>query len=154
MKYRGRNKVVKSFGTGRCEAELIDLESKARRYIRQKQGLTNPLFPDPLEKYVEDFVSTLSNCNIQVAGTELVFGSLYDKIGYKSIDNELFRHLVITRIFNPGSKLKTIDYLYRYQGQAYSTDKIYRFLDNLCYRKEKEKEGEKEGEKKKEKKQI
>jgi len=22
MKYRGRNKVVKSFGTGRCEAEL------------------------------------------------------------------------------------------------------------------------------------
>ena len=147
LKNRGRNKVVKSFGTGRCESELIELESKARRYILQKQGLTNTLFPDPLEKYVEDFVSTLSNSNIQVAGPELVFGSLYDKIGYKSINNELFRHLVITRIFNPGSKLKTIDYLYRYQGQAYSTDQIYRFLDNLCYRKEKEKE-EKEKKKK------
>ena len=139
-KYRGRSKVVKSFGAGRCESELCDLESKARRYICQQQGLTNTLFPDPLEKYIEDFVSTLSNCHIRVIGPELVFGALYDKIGYKSIGDELFRHLVITRMFNLGSKLKTIDYLYRYQGQSYSTDKIYRFLDNLCYRKEKDKE--------------
>ena len=41
-------------------------------------------------------------------GPELVFGALYDKIGYNSIRNDLFRHLVITRLFNPGSKLKTI----------------------------------------------
>ena len=145
-KYRGRSIVVKSFGTGRCEAELCDLESKARRYIRQQQGLTNSLFPDPLEKYIEDFVSTLSNGHIRVVGPELIFGALYDKIGYKTINDELFRHLVITRMFNPGSKLKTIDYLYRYQGQSYSPDKIYRFLDNLCYRKETEAKTETETE--------
>jgi transposase len=46
----------------------------------------------------------------------------------------MFRHLVITRLFNPGSKLKTIDYLYRYQGISYSSDKLYRFLDTLCGR--------------------
>jgi transposase len=55
-------------------------------------------------------------------------------IGYGAIASEMFRHLVITRLFNPGSKLKTIDYLYRYQGILYSSDKIYRFLDTLCIR--------------------
>jgi hypothetical protein len=48
----------------------------------------------------------------------------------------LFRHLVITRLFNPGSKLKTIDYLFRYQGVVYNISKIYRFLDNLCFRRD------------------
>lgn len=43
-------------------------------------------------------------------------------------------------MFNPSSKLKTIDYLCRYQGVVYSISKIYRFLDNLCYRKEKKKQ--------------
>ena len=99
-KFRGRSKVVKNFGTGRCKAELCDLESKTRRYIRLQQGLINKSFPDPSEKYIEDFVSTLSNGHIQVIGPELVFGALYDKIGYKSINDELFRHLVITRMFN------------------------------------------------------
>jgi transposase len=46
----------------------------------------------------------------------------------------MFRHLVISRLFSPGSKLKTIDYLERYQGVIYSIDKIYRFLDALCHK--------------------
>ena len=47
----------------------------------------------------------------------------------------MFRHLVITRLFSPGSKLKTIEYLLRYQSVSYDISKIYRFLDNLCHRK-------------------
>lgn len=50
----------------------------------------------------------------------------------------MFRHLVITRLFSPGSKLKTIDYLFRYQGVSYNISKIYLFLDNLCHRKDEE----------------
>lgn len=45
---------------------------------------------------------------------------------------------MITRLFNLGSKLKTIDYLYCYQGGNYSISKIYCFGDNPCYRKDKE----------------
>lgn len=137
-KSQGRYTVLKSFGTGRTESELSVLEEKARRFIRERQGLVNPLFPEPLDNHIEDFVSSLSNSQLQVIGPELVFGALYDKIGYGSIENELFRHLVITRLFHPGSKLKTIDYLYRYQALSYSADRIYRFLDELCYRRGKE----------------
>ena len=38
----------------------------------------------------------------------------------------------VSRLFSPGSKIKTIDYLERYQGITYPKDKIYRFLDTLC----------------------
>jgi hypothetical protein len=34
--------------------------------------------------------------------------------------------------------VKTLDYLYRYQGVAYSIDKIYRFLDTLCRKSQEE----------------
>jgi len=132
-KYGGKYKVVRSFGVGCTEVEIIRLEEKARQFIREQTGLTNELFENEDEVKINTFVSTLSNSHLQVIGPELIFGKLYDRIGYGSIreEGEMFRHLVITRLFNPGSKLKTIDYLYRYQGVLYSSDKIYRFLDTL-----------------------
>lgn len=43
----------------------------------------------------------------------------------------MFRHLVITRLFHPGSKLKAIDYLHRFLGIIKEVSEIYRFLDKL-----------------------
>ena len=68
----------------------------------------------------------------------MVFGTLYDRIGYGTIQNRMFRNIVICRLFNPGSKLKTMDYMELYLHVTYSVDQIYRFLDSLCYRKEEE----------------
>jgi transposase len=132
-KHGGKYRVLKSFGVGYTENELVRLENKAKQYIRELQGLTLGLFEDEDEQKISTFISTLSNSQLQVVGPELIFGRLYDLIGYNGIDSDIFRHLVITRLYNPGSKLKTIDYLYRYQGISYSIDKIYRFLDNLCH---------------------
>ncbi len=137
-KLRGKYKVVQSFGIGYTEIEITRLEEKARQFIREQSGLTNELFDNEDEVKIEHFLSGLSNHQLQVIGPELIFGKLYDEIGYGKINSEMFRHLVITRLFNPGSKLKTIDYLYRYQGISYSSDKLYRFLDTLC-QKEKNK---------------
>ena len=53
---------------------------------------------------------------IRVVGPEIIVGRIYDEIGFSEIGEELFRHLVITRIVFPGSKLRTIDYLQRYNG--------------------------------------
>ena len=135
-KSKGRYRVIKSLGTGSTEAEVIRLEEKARQHVRELTGTNRSLFENEDEIKLEDFLSTLSNSQIQVIGPEIIFGTLYDRIGYGRINNELFRHLVITRLFNPGSKLKTIDYLFRYQGCVYNISKIYRFLDNLCFRRD------------------
>lgn len=115
--------------------EVVRLEEKARQYVLEQRGMNWSLFENEDEIKLENFLSNISNNQIQVIGPEIIFGTLYDRIGYGLINNDLFRHLVITRLFNPGSKLKTIDYLLRYQGVAYDISKIYRFLDNLCYRK-------------------
>jgi transposase len=144
-KLRGGYKVLRSFGVGRTEIEITRLEETARQFIREQTGLTNELFENEDEVKIENFVSTLSNHQLQVVGPELVFGSLYDHIGYGAIKDEMFRHLVITRLFHPGSKLKAIDYLYRYQGISYSSDRIYRFLDTLCSKEKEELDEKKKG---------
>ena len=60
-----------------------------------------------------------------------MLGKLFDEIGFNSITDELFRHLVITRLVYPVSKLKTVDYLFKYQGIQLSVYSIYRYLDKL-----------------------
>lgn len=131
-KSRGGFKVIKTFGTASTAYEADLLEDKARQYIREQTGQLESLFGDPGEDRLNEFIAGLHNAQIHVAGPELIFGALYDRIGYDAIDNELFRHLVICRLFNPGSKLRTIDYLQRYLGVGYDVAQIYRFLDKLC----------------------
>jgi transposase len=131
-KHTGTYRVMRSFGTGCTECELLRLEEHARQYIRDQEGFVSELYAEEDDVHLEDFVSTINNAQIQVIGPELIFGRLYDRIGYGTIKSELFRHLVVSRLFSPGSKLKTIDYLERYQGISYPKDKIYRFLDTLC----------------------
>jgi hypothetical protein len=73
----------------------------------------------------------LNNANIRTLGPEIIFGRIYDYTGFGAIGEELFRHLVIARLAFPLSKLKTIDYLQRYQGTSLDIDAVYRFLDKL-----------------------
>ncbi len=87
----------------------------------------------------------MANSQVQVVGPELIYGKLYDKIGYDAIDSMMFRHLVICRLFNPGSKLRTVDYLWRYMNVSYNVSDIYKFLDNLCFRKDKDCKKDKDG---------
>lgn len=42
--------------------------------------------------------------------------------------------MVVTRLYHPGSKLKTAEYMERFMHKSYSVDTIYRFLDELCDR--------------------
>ena len=68
---------------------------------------------------------------MRTVGPELIFGKLFDEMRFNEIKNTLFRHITIARLAYPASKLKTVDYLYRYLGIDISEDKIYRFLDEL-----------------------
>ena len=132
----GKYRIVKNFGTTRDEKAIQQLENEAHEYLRQMKGPELDLFDHGVKDNIQAFIETLSNTQVQVIGPELIFGTLYDRIGYGSIREELFRHLVIARLFHPGSKLKTIDYLSRYLHVHYEISQIYRFLDRLC-----EKEG-------------
>lgn len=150
VKQKGRhsraNKVVKIIGTSSDEGELLELERRGWEYIDSLRGPLLPMdFHDPFEDGLEQFLSGISNTHIQVIGPELIYGRLYDRIGYGELHNDMFRHLVICRLFNPGSKLRTVEYLRRYLNKEYDVEAIYKFLDNLCYRKDKDCKKDSEG---------
>lgn len=129
-KVSGKNVVVKSFGSSKDALEIQYLYQKATKELAQLCGL-NPL---PFEKDIElAYADSFVNCieNFMLVGPELVLGKIFDEIGFNQIQDELFRHLVITRLVYPVSKLKTTDYLFKYKGIKLSVYSIYRYLDKL-----------------------
>ncbi|MCF8219194.1 MAG: IS1634 family transposase [Bacteroidales bacterium] len=97
----------------------------------EKRSSQAKMFDSENDEAVDKVFASLQNANIQTVGPEIIFGKIYDHIGFGVIDEEMFRHLVISRIAFPLSKLKTIEYLYRYQGKSLDIDSVYRFLDKL-----------------------
>lgn len=129
-KSRGRYKVVKTLGSATTRQETERLTLLAEQEIER---LSEPLslFSFQDDFLVEQVIESLHNSSIQTVGPELVFGKIFDYIGFNQIGEDLFRHLVISRLAFPLSKLKTIEYLYRYQGVSLDIDAVYRFLDKL-----------------------
>ncbi len=131
QKLNGRYKVVKTLGSATTQQEIDKLEQLAKQEIDRLSGNTQKLFGFESDEIIEQAFSVLNNASIRTLGPEIIFGKIYDHIGFGSIKEEFFRHLVIARMAFPLSKLKTIDYLYRYQGKSLDIDAVYRFLDKL-----------------------
>jgi transposase len=129
-KARGSYKVVKTLGSATTRQEIEKLTQLAQQEIER---LSKPLslFLSSDDVLVEKVFESLDNSSIQTVGPELVFGKIFDYIGFNQVGEELFRHLVVSRLAFPLSKLKTIEYLYRYQGVTLDIDAVYRFLDKL-----------------------
>jgi transposase len=129
-KSSGKYKVVKTIGSSNSEQEILKLTCLAKQEIERLSNQSK-LFISENDTIVEQVFSTLNNASIRTVGPEIIFGKIYDSIGFGSIKEDLFRHLVIARLSFPLSKLKTIDYLHRFQGVLLDVDAVYRFLDKL-----------------------
>lgn len=129
-KENGRNRLIKTIG---CAIERPDIEAlKLRTQDELNELLCQPsLLPSEKDPQLIDTIAMLNNRNIQTIGPELIFGRIYDFIGFNQIQDDLFRHLVLARLAFPLSKLKTVDYLRRYQGLDMKIDTVHRFLDRL-----------------------
>ena len=130
QKVRGKYKVVKTIGCATTQRKIEELVNLAKQEIEKLSKQLN-LFDSEIDKTVDEVFASLENANIRTVGPEIIFGRIYDYIGFGVINEPLFRHLVISRIAFPLSKLKTVDYLYRYQGETLNIDTVYRFLDKL-----------------------
>lgn len=130
QKVNGKSQLIKTMGSAYDQQSIAHLLALGKQEIYRLQGQQG-LFVFEKDALVESFISELQNAQIRTIGPELVFGKIYDAIGFNTIEEELFRHLVIARLAFPLSKLKTIEYLYRYQGINIDVDTVYRFLDKL-----------------------
>ena len=127
QKQQGRYTVIKTLGSSSEEEEIDRLFKRAQESIpRLFNQIT--LFDDPTNL---PRVDELSNDDIRVAGPELIFGKIFNHIGFNQIPDSLFKDLVISRITHPGSKLQLSEYLRENNRKEISVDNIYYFLDKL-----------------------
>ena len=128
----GKYKVVETVGTSSSPDEIEKLAIEARNKIdfsANRSRLFSVLSETDLA--IKNFADNLSNLQIRAVGPEIIFGTLFDRIGFNAIKDNLFRDIVIARLAYPASKLKTVDYLRRYRGIKIEVDAIYSFLDKL-----------------------
>jgi len=130
LKSHGKYKVLKTIGCGRTEQEIQKLIYLGKQELERLPNQSK-LFISESDTIVDQVFSVLENASIKTVGPEIIFGKIYDSIGFNAIKEVLFRHLVIARLVFPLSKLKTVEYLYRYQGVFLDIDAVYRFHDKL-----------------------
>lgn len=129
-KQNGKQVLIKSMGAAHTESGIVRLESLARKEIerlsKQKVIEFNYDQDEQHKSFVRESIQT-----IRIVGTELVLVNIFNEIGFDQIPDKLLRHLIISRLLNPGSKLRTIEYLSRHYQEHYSMSSVYRYLDKL-----------------------
>lgn len=126
-KSSGKYKLVKTMGSSSDEHTINQL------YLEGKEWIEKQLNQTSLDFTSEDEVAKIADSikSINTAGVDILITNIYDEIGFNCIESELLRLLVISRIANPSSKLKTLDYLDKYHSIKIKKDQVYRYLDKL-----------------------
>jgi transposase len=127
QKQQGKYTVIKTLGSSKEEEEIDRLFKNAQESIPLLFNQITLFDAPPNFPRVDE----LSNDDIRVVGPELVFGKIFNHIGFNQIPDQLFKDLVISRITHPGSKLQLSEYLRENNRQEVSADNIYYFLDKL-----------------------
>lgn len=129
-KSSGIYKLVRTVGSSLDSIEIEKLYQLAKAETLTISGLqTIPFNQTEEDLFLTTFYNGLED--LKLVGPELLLGKLFDEIGFNKISEELFRHLVITRLVYPVSKLKTTDYLFKFKGINIDVASIYRYLDKL-----------------------
>jgi len=125
QKINRSNKVLKTIGSSSNPEEIERLYQKALYEMPRLYGAT--LF----DVTDEPKISELSNDAIRIVGPDLIFGRIFEKIGFGKLKEPLLKDLAISRITHPGSKLRLSNYLSETGKRNISVYSIYRFLDKL-----------------------
>lgn len=127
---RGRkNVLVKTIGCSKDPARIEQLKLDARFYIEEQLGQSALDLPEDRPDWFGAIFERIES--VRLLGPELLLGKIFDAIGFGQLPDPLLRHLVLSRIVYPGSKLMTVRYLEEYQGELYGVDQVYRYMDKL-----------------------
>ena len=127
-KSSGKYKLLKTVGSSADSLTIERLVSSAGEWVKKHNGLIEIDFAQT-DELLERLIDSIQQ--ITIVGIELLPGKLFTDIGFTAIKDELFKKLVLARLCYPLSKLKTVDFLRRYEGYETDENKIYRYLDKL-----------------------
>jgi transposase len=125
------NKVIKTVGVAKTQREKELLILLAQSEISRLRGMES-LFIEHDDIVVESFVNSIANDHLQIVGSELILGKIYQVFHFPDDGSRnYFRNLVLCRLVYPGSKLQTVDYFRQHLNIDISVHTIYRYLDEL-----------------------
>lgn len=136
-----RTKVLKHFGSGNNKAEVDNLLVLAQKFLDNEEK-TGVLFPEMFETPKYDLVSRQhikGKAGKHLFAYEFLEG-YYKLNGFDDLNNKLLKDLVIMRIIEPCSKLRSISLLDKYFGILYPKNSLYLklpLINNLKNRLEK-----------------
>ena len=76
------NKLIQTVGSSTDEIEIEKLYVQAKKVIATLEKQQCFDFLDEEDSSILTFTKTLSNANIKAVGAELIFGALFDHIGF------------------------------------------------------------------------
>ncbi len=122
---------IKTFGTSSDPKEIEQLFRKAWEWV-QRYGGQQLLDFDESEKARAEYRSMLSKVDRTLLNMpQTILNSIYGRIGFNAIDDDILRHLVVARVCQPMSKVATVDYLKSYFDEDVRLHNIYRYMDRL-----------------------
>lgn len=127
-KINGKSRLIRTIGSSKDVAIVADLVKQGHQFIADFGGQQALDFLDT-PNLLKSALQSISS-HIEV-GTEMLLGKIFDDIGFRAVENDIFRRLVLSRLIYPASKLKTSDYLYKYQALDCPVQQIYRYMDKL-----------------------
>jgi transposase len=132
-KSSGTYRVIRTVGSSSDEKEIAELYKAGKKWIARYSGKRD-MFTEQAreqeEKQVTEYL--LSNVeNILLNGTQLILNHVFKAVGFDAIEDEIFKHLIVSRLCEPQSKVATVDYLKSHFDEDVELHKIYRYLDKL-----------------------
>ena len=132
-KSTGRYKVLKTIGSSSDKSRIEALYLQGKKWIAEQQGKRDMFLEHARNREEKEVISGLLDKveNILLNGTQLILNPVYDKVGFNTINDDILRHLVVSRICQPHSKVATVNYLKSYFDEDIELHKIYRYPDRL-----------------------
>lgn len=132
-KRKGKVCYLKTIGVSSDEDEINKFYAQGKKWIEEQRGLRD-MFLENVHQgeekaIVEGFLSKVEH--ILLNGTQLILNPIYRSIGFDTINDDVLKHLVVSRICQPQSKVATVDYLKSYFDEDINLNKIYCYLDKL-----------------------
>lgn len=121
---KGKRVIVKHIGSGTTDAEIIALNEMARLFIADRTKQTY-LFEDSRPNENEILVSQCDYIGFYYTYLYDVLRAIQYKLGYIIEVDTLLSDLVVMRIFEPASKLRSIELMESYFGIKHRRQRFY-----------------------------
>lgn len=133
-KHGGKFKELHTVGIASSDEEIEKLCVQGKAWIDSYLGVQELDFDGPKCKDEELRAAETMLGNVEsilLNGAKLILDKVYDSIGFNRVSDEILRHLVVSRLCQPMSKMATVDYLKSHFDEDVDLSKIYRYLDKL-----------------------